>query len=65
MAKVPLDFMDGQPLRYVLQKSGRFLLYSVGSDARDDGGDAIPATDDAPADPWNGRDWVWPRLALS
>jgi hypothetical protein len=34
----PLDFMDGQPLRYRLTEDGHFVLYSVGLDGVDDGG---------------------------
>lgn len=39
---VPVDFMDGQPLRYRLRDDGRFLLYSVGLDCVDDGGQMAP-----------------------
>ncbi len=35
---VPVDFMDGQPLRYHLSNDGHFLLYSVGQDCVDNGG---------------------------
>ena len=35
---VPVDFMDGQPLRYRLNDDGHFLLYSVGLDCVDNGG---------------------------
>jgi len=35
---VPVDFMDGQPLRYRPTADGHFLLYSVGPDCIDDGG---------------------------
>ena len=35
---VPVDFMDGQPLRFHLRDDGHFLLYSVGLDCVDDGG---------------------------
>jgi hypothetical protein len=35
---VPVDFMDGQPLRYRLTADGHFLLYSVGLDCVDNGG---------------------------
>ena len=35
---VPVDFMDGQPLRYRLTDDGHFVLYSVGLDRVDDGG---------------------------
>jgi hypothetical protein len=34
----PIDFMDGQPLRYQLTQDGHFLLYSVGLDCVDNGG---------------------------
>ena len=34
----PIDFMDGQPLRYRLTDDGHFVLYSVGLDCVDDGG---------------------------
>ncbi len=66
LAEVPNDFMDGQPLRYRLQPDGQFLLWSVGEDLRDDGGDPNrpppPATWDASN--WlKGRDWVWPQPA--
>ena len=38
----PVDFMDGQPLRYQLAADGHFTLYSVGLDGVDDGG-KLPA----------------------
>jgi len=54
--KVPTDFMDGKPLRYSLRKDGTFLLYSVGSDGVDDGGDPSGGMPD-----WTkGLDIVWP-----
>jgi hypothetical protein len=34
----PVDFMDGQPLRYRLTADGHFVLYSVGLDCVADGG---------------------------
>ncbi|HXI73851.1 MAG TPA: hypothetical protein VNN22_26205 [Verrucomicrobiae bacterium] len=34
----PMDFMDGEPLRYQLTDDGHFVLYSVGLDRVDDGG---------------------------
>jgi hypothetical protein len=34
----PVDFMDGKPLRYQLTDDGHFVLYSVGLDCVDDGG---------------------------
>lgn len=35
---VPVDFMDGRPLRYRLTGDGHFVLYSIGLDGQDDGG---------------------------
>ena len=35
---VPLDFADGKPLRYRLSGDGYFVLYSVGLDCADNGG---------------------------
>ena len=35
---VPVDFMDGKPLRYRFTDGGQFVLYSVGLDCVDDGG---------------------------
>lgn len=37
LAVVPIDPMDGQPLRYVVREDG-YLLYSVGRNKVDDGG---------------------------
>ena len=65
LSSVPLDGMDGQPIRYRTGPDGVFTLYSVGEDGRDDGGDSAGAD---PAKPythiWNGKDAVWPAPAL-
>ena len=60
----PRDFMDGQPLRFRLNRDGSFQLYSVGADAQDDGGDPVPdpAQRGNRTELWPGRDWVWPQL---
>ncbi len=69
LAEVPRDFMDGQPLRYKLQPDGQFLLWSVGEDFKDDGGDptsvAVPSGSTDPFNWLKGRDWVWPLPASS
>lgn len=65
---VPVDFMDGQPLRYRLTVDGQFVLYSVGLDCVDDGGMMsdpssplwIRAVLENPSGPTN-VDIVWPR----
>jgi hypothetical protein len=42
LESVPLDPVDGQPLRYHLNADGTFTLYSVGLNGKDDGGDPSP-----------------------
>lgn len=64
LGALPTDLMDGQPLRYRLNADDTFVLYSVGENLRDDGGDFVSeSTDDQwqEPSPWNGRDWVWPQ----
>jgi len=65
VSSVPMDFMDGQPLRYRLQKDGSYLLYSVAADGKDNGGKSemsgnVSAGFKFGAD---GTDWVWPQPA--
>jgi hypothetical protein len=68
LSSSPVDFMDGEPLRYCLTADGHFLLYSVGLDGVDDGGNLRrggridpygPLSYDTPA----ALDLVWPRPA--
>jgi len=63
VAAVPDDPMDGKPLRYRLNLGGTYVLYSVGEDGKDDGGDVSPATPSKTATWLQGRDWVWPLPA--
>jgi len=70
-----IDFMDGQPLRYRLTDDGHFVLYSVGLDCADNGGEmprprglgirqGFPGSPFLPgADLTPGTDLVWPRPA--
>jgi hypothetical protein len=51
--KLPHDIIGGQPLHYHRTDDGKFLLYSVGWNEKDDGG--LPGT---LADVTKG-DWVW------
>jgi hypothetical protein len=60
LAEVPVDFMDGRPIRYRVE-NGRPVFYSVGDNGVDDGGNGIPL------EPWNGEfshrdghDVIWP-----
>jgi len=65
LQKTPIDFMDGKPLRYRRREDGTFLLYSVGEDGQDDGGDGSPRpTDTSTRRQWyRMRDAVWPAPA--
>lgn len=68
----PIDFMDGQPLRYRLMEDGHFTLYSVGLDCVDDGGRMPSRERQRPPDFRPGEigeppkgDIVWPLPAAS
>ena len=63
----PHDFMDGKALRYrLLSGDGDFLLYSVGEDGKDDGGDPAQQADKKTYHQiWDGRDAVWPSAATA
>jgi len=68
----PLDFMDGRPLRYRGTDDGRFVLYSVGLDCLDDGGQFQPQKGNEdfenpfrPAARTAQADLVWPLAATT
>ena len=42
LKSIPVDFMDGQPLRYRAGPDGHYVLYSVGLDCTDNGGKVEP-----------------------
>jgi len=42
LKSAPVDFMDGQPLRYRAGPDGHYVLYSVGLDCVDNGGKVEP-----------------------
>lgn len=65
---VPTDCMDGRPLRYRRNADGTFLLYSVGDNGKDDGGNPAWETTDITTDDYDWQnahalDWVWPQPA--
>ncbi len=60
---LPRDPVDGHPLRYRPNSDGTFLLYSVGDNAMDDGGDPRPSTASKSFQWQHSRDWVWPQPA--
>jgi hypothetical protein len=59
---VPYDYMSGKALGYRLGTDGNYVLYSVGEDGKDDGGDPTPSSG-ASSGLWSGRDAVWPSAA--
>jgi hypothetical protein len=63
LTRQPMDFMDGQPLRYRRLADGRFLLYSVGLDCNDDGGQLRPPSAQVGNSGRPGTDLVWPLPA--
>jgi hypothetical protein len=64
LPSVPIDYMDGKPVKYHLNAGGSFTLYSVGEDGKDDGGDASAAPEHQDsASSWFRKDFVWPSAA--
>ena len=67
VSKVPLDPVDGQPLRYRRNADGTFVLYSVGENGKDDGGNPeLKKGALSPSYDWlhiDALDWVWPQPA--
>jgi hypothetical protein len=57
IAKLPHDIINGQPLHYRRTDDGQFLLYSVGWNETDDGGQVV-LTKGGSTDR-NKGDWVW------
>lgn len=68
VSSVPRDPIDGKPLRYRSMPGGSFLLYSVGLNGKDDGGDGSLSRRPG-YDSWfrltspGALDWVWPQPA--
>jgi len=57
IAKLPHDIINGQPLHYRRTDNGQFVLYSVGWNETDDGGE-VGFKKDGSVDISTG-DWVW------
>ena len=58
IGKIPHDIIGGQPLKYHRTDDGKFLLYSIGWNETDDGGQVV-LKKDGTEDREKG-DWVWP-----
>jgi hypothetical protein len=66
LKSVPIDPNDGKSLRYHPNADGTYLLYSVGDDGKDDGGDPTNTASGSSSLYWQQnhvRDWVWPQPA--
>jgi hypothetical protein len=57
--KIPHDIIGGQPLHYRRTSDGKFLLYSVGWNETDDGGQISTATNKWGQPDFTQGDWVW------
>ncbi len=66
LPSVPIDPYDGKSLKYHPNSDGTFLLYSVGEDGVDDGGNPTNTASGSSSLYWqsdHARDWVWPQPA--
>ncbi len=61
IGEIPRDLIGGQPLHYRRKADGNFLLYSVGWNETDDGGQVV-SQEDRPENLKKG-DWVWTNPA--
>jgi hypothetical protein len=60
IAEIPRDVMDGKPLRYRRTKDGKPILYSIGWNGRDDGGEIATRQEfNMPRLDTRQGDWVW------
>ncbi len=57
VTSLPPDRINCQPLKYRRTNDGKFVLYSVGWNEKDDGG-VVATRKSGSQDYWNG-DWVW------
>jgi hypothetical protein len=67
ISRIPRDPVNGQPLHYRRNADGTFLLYSVGENGRDDGGNPALKPNFKSSDYYwlnsLALDWVWPQPA--
>jgi hypothetical protein len=57
--RLPHDVINGQPFKYHGTKDGQFVLYSIGWNEVDDGGETVSAKGSKPTVDWKRGDWVW------
>lgn len=59
LTTIPSDVIDGQSLRYKRTGDDRFVLYSVGWNQTDDGGEVGLSPGTTPELVTTNGDWVW------
>lgn len=59
LTEIPHDIFDGQPLRYRLIEPGKYVLYSVGWNTKDDGGTTGFGNNGQPLKYRDEIDWLW------
>ena len=57
--KLPTDLINGEPLHYRREADGSYLIYSVGWNQTDDGGQIVWGKGSDPAVDARKGDWVW------
>jgi len=69
LTSVSLDPVDGKPLRYRPNADGTFVLYSIGENGKDDGGNpSLEKGVESSNLNWqnpHALDWVWPQPATA
>jgi len=63
LPEVPSDPFDALPLRYRRLDGDAYLLYSIGPDGKDDGGDGNNRNGKRPSKFLDAKDLIWPRAA--
>jgi len=59
MEKIPADVIDGKPLHYRSKPDGGYVIYSVGWNKTDDGGEVVWTKGKEPSADVTKGDWVW------
>jgi len=59
LARPRMDVIDGEPLRYQRTAGGQFILYSIGWNEKDDGGEVALTKGKPPGPDFTRGDWVW------
>ena len=57
--RIPADVVDGKPLRYRLKPDGGYVLYALGWNRTDDGGEMVLTKGSTPGVDAAKGDWVW------